>query len=164
MNYFEKIQKPHAIYRFFRDDGALLYVGLSLRPMTRLEVHACTKSWYREITRMEIRWFPDYLTAARAEQSAINDEAPLHNKLVFSQGDGTTCPRCGGPKEHKLGKAYCGACYAEYRVERARAAGVRPKPPPSVTCPRCSGIKDAGKGYCRPCKRQVDKEYRAARR
>jgi hypothetical protein len=45
----------------------------------------------------------------------------------------------------------------------ARAAGVKPKPPPSVTCPRCEGVKEADKAYCRPCKLQIDKEYRAAR-
>jgi predicted GIY-YIG superfamily endonuclease len=177
--YHEKINLPHAVYRFTREDGTLLYVGCSMRPLARAAHHYDTRPWTREIARVEIKWYPDFLSASRAERQAILDEAPLFNAAIFSvesvgkamlraagvkkKGDGTTCPRCGGPKEHKPGKAYCQPCNRDYQEERRRRLGTRPQQPPTVTCPRCEGVKEVGRNYCRPCKKQVSAEYRASR-
>lgn len=175
--YHEKTNTPHAVYRFVRDDETLLYVGCSETPLARFEQHRSIRPWYREIARVELKWYSDYLSAARAEKQAILDEEPMYNIArwpvdstgkemlraagAVKKGDGTVCPRCGGPKEHKIGKAYCQPCYKEYQEERRRRLGARPQAiGPTVTCPRCGGIKKPGPAYCRPCKRQVDKEYR----
>lgn len=175
--YHEKIKLPHAVYRFLHNDGTLLYVGCSLRPLDRYTHHYDVQSWSKEIARVEIKWYPDYLSACRAEKQAILDDGPMHNIArhpvdsfnrlreagAKKKGDGTVCPRCGGPKEHKPGKAYCQPCNRDYQEERRRRLGARPQQPPTVTCPRCSGVKPVGVNYCSPCKKQVSAEYRARR-
>jgi hypothetical protein len=68
-----------ALYRHFRDDGVLLYVGISLSPLVRLCQHRESSRWFDDIARIEVEWLPNRLEAMEAERRAIRTEKPVHN-------------------------------------------------------------------------------------
>ncbi|MBO0863472.1 MAG: GIY-YIG nuclease family protein [Mycobacterium sp.] len=68
-----------SLYRFFADDGDLLYVGISANPGHRFEQHARQKPWWREVDEVRIEHFDDYATAGEAERQAIATEHPWYN-------------------------------------------------------------------------------------
>jgi predicted GIY-YIG superfamily endonuclease len=72
-----------ALYRYFAADGHLLYVGVSNRPLARLEQHKRTHDWTVEVCRITIEWLADRASAIRAEQEAIQDESPEHNLMRY---------------------------------------------------------------------------------
>lgn len=82
--------EPTCLYRHFDRSGTLLYVGISLSAAVRLSQHSATASWFRDIARMEIEWFPDRTAALRAERHAIKTEGPIHN-VVHGGTSGGTC-------------------------------------------------------------------------
>lgn len=69
----------HYVYRLYDVEGRLLYVGLSRDVMSRIAAHARTKPWYFRVASMHVRAFADRDAAAQAEETAIRNEAPLHN-------------------------------------------------------------------------------------
>ena len=56
----------HSLYRYFSADGALLYIGISNAPFTR-------------IGRIEVEWFSTKSKASDAERRAIASESPAWN-------------------------------------------------------------------------------------
>lgn len=70
---------PTCLYRHFDGAGALLYVGISLRPFGRLRTHARGSHWSRTIVRVELQWFASRKEALIAEARAIHGENPIHN-------------------------------------------------------------------------------------
>lgn len=76
--FHEKIDSPHAVYRFWCGNR-LLYVGCTFRFPERMTHHACTKGWFPEVDRITIEWFPDFLTGRQAETQAILNERPEKN-------------------------------------------------------------------------------------
>jgi hypothetical protein len=177
--YADRMNTPHALYRLYDKTGVLLYLGCSMVPFHRIWNHLVGQPWRFEIVRIELEWRSDWLAGRQAEMAAINIEVPRYNKLIHNPDtvglmskayvatctpktrlDGFTCPKCGGPKPHKPGLAYCRPCTRAYKEERRRALGTLPKLPPSVTCPRCEGIKEPGPAYCKKCKSEINKAYR----
>lgn len=69
-----------ALYRHFDATGALLYVGISLHPVSRQIQHSHGSDWYHEITDIRFEWFDTREDARAAELVAIEDEKPKHNK------------------------------------------------------------------------------------
>ena len=67
------------LYRHFDITGALLYVGISVEPKSRIYGHA-RAHWYADIVRTTEQWFDDRKVALTAELAAIKSENPLHNK------------------------------------------------------------------------------------
>ena len=170
--------KPHVVYRMFDKDGTLLYLGCTTF-LSRLGHHQATRPWFHEVQTITLEWTPDWLAGRQLEMAAIQHERPRYNLLQHNPDtvgrstteytatctpktrlDGFTCPKCGGPKPHKPGLAYCRPCTRAYKEERRRALGTLPKLPPSVTCPRCEGIKEPGPAYCKKCKSEINKAYR----
>jgi len=162
--------KPHAIYRLFDADDNLLYIGCSATPGRRFQKHLYDQAWRYEISRIELEWRPAWLDGRRAEMIAIRDERPKYNRLIHDpdavgtsimggppRGDGLACPRCGNPKKDRR-HAYCPSCNTTYQRERRIAAGWLPRKPPTTTCPKCSGPKEPGPSYCKPCQKQVNKD------
>lgn len=133
MQHVDKIELPHAVYKFYDKDEVLLYVGCSTNPFGgRLTYHGAVKPWAKDIVFAVIQWYPNWEVGARVEAQAILREDPKYNLAKVEpdqigtavlrragrrpRGDGLTCPRCGAKKEViRPGKAYCNACYAEYR-------------------------------------------------
>jgi hypothetical protein len=69
-----------ALYRHYGIDGSLLYVGISLGPVRRLEQHKHKSDWFRTIARIDVQWLPSRSAALDAEARAIANENPRHNK------------------------------------------------------------------------------------
>ena len=70
----------HCLYRFYADDGALLYVGITNNPVNRFDSHASDKPWWHEVRGITMEPYPDRDSVLRAEARAIEVECPRHNK------------------------------------------------------------------------------------
>lgn len=68
-----------ALYRFYGEGDALLYVGMSQCPFQRSKGHE-RGPWYHEVRFMEVEWFDCRGDAANAERIAIDRERPVHNR------------------------------------------------------------------------------------
>jgi predicted GIY-YIG superfamily endonuclease len=68
-----------ALYRFFTDDGRLLYVGISNSFPNRLMQHEAEKPWWQDVARVEVEHFASRAEALAAETAAINAECPFWN-------------------------------------------------------------------------------------
>lgn len=71
--------KMTALYRHYSVDGALLYVGISTRLMTRTKCHVDDAVWMPETASIHIEWFSSVDDARAAEKKAIKAERPVHN-------------------------------------------------------------------------------------
>lgn len=77
----------HIVYRFFDEDDALMYVGLTSNMPARLASHRTQSWWASRITRVRLQVFPTPEAAADAEAQAIRAEHPRFN-LRHSQDVG----------------------------------------------------------------------------
>lgn len=51
--------RKHALYRFYADDGALLYVGITLNPTGRWNDHRHDKPWWTDVADIKLETYPD---------------------------------------------------------------------------------------------------------
>jgi hypothetical protein len=70
------------LYRHFHPNGDLLYVGISLEPLTRQDRHTKAASWRKLICRILIEPFATREEALAAEQTAIRNEFPKFNVVL----------------------------------------------------------------------------------
>jgi predicted GIY-YIG superfamily endonuclease len=70
---------PHALYRFFADDGSLLYVGITWNIAARFPQHATEKPWWSEVANITIEAHPNRVAVLEAERQAISAESPRYN-------------------------------------------------------------------------------------
>lgn len=76
----EEIQTmTHDLYRHFDAKGNLLYVGVSLSAVQRLQQHKNQANWYNDVARIQVEKFPSRPAVLRAERIAIRKEKPLYN-------------------------------------------------------------------------------------
>ncbi len=68
-----------SLYRHFDSDGVLLYVGVSISHLHRLEQHQRHSPWFGAIHTQRIEWFDTREAALAAERDAVIHEKPLHN-------------------------------------------------------------------------------------
>lgn len=73
------MDKWTGLYRYFAEDGRLLYVGVALNPIARLYRHRNEKAWVFEIKTIAVEWFPSRAAAFSAETHAIKTEHPKYN-------------------------------------------------------------------------------------
>lgn len=64
------------LYRYYNDQGRLIYVGISIDPERRMKEH---RGMHRQIADVSIEAFPDRRSALAAELEAIRTEWPLYN-------------------------------------------------------------------------------------
>lgn len=69
------------LYRHFDTDGDLLYVGVSLVALIRLNTHRNTSRWFDQIATVKIEHFDTKAEALAAETAAIIAENPRHNAI-----------------------------------------------------------------------------------
>lgn len=69
----------HALYRFFDDHGALLYVGITNNPGRRWARHETDRPWWHEVHHVELERHPDRGAVLDAERKAIREEKPRYN-------------------------------------------------------------------------------------
>lgn len=79
------VDQPCSLYRVYGARKELLYVGTTLSVPVRLGQHRGDKFWWPQAVTVQVEWFPNGRAARTAEQSAIDTEHPLHNK-VRAQG------------------------------------------------------------------------------
>ena len=66
------------LYRHFDKHGSLLYVGISLSALGRLQQHKKAR-WISKVTKVTIEVFESREVALMAEAKAIKDENPTYN-------------------------------------------------------------------------------------
>lgn len=71
--------EPHYIYRAFREDGRLLYVGCSIDVDKRLVGHASTSSWHPLMAHHTVEGPWLFHEARQREADAVMAERPLYN-------------------------------------------------------------------------------------
>lgn len=71
--------RKQALYRFFSDEGELLYVGITMNPSARWPKHAATKQWWHEIETITVETFDSRAEVLTAEKEAIKTERPTYN-------------------------------------------------------------------------------------
>ena len=106
-----------ALYRFFDEGGALLYVGITANLEARWLDHERGKPWWPQVVEKPVEWFDNRPTALTAELKAIKAEHPIHNVT-------------GTPEGHKrrelahdeVGSGILRAQFAEY-IGRAQYRG-----------------------------------------
>ena len=70
------------VYRYYRVDHVLLYVGKSVNPRRRHREHQADlhNRWWREVDHLApIAWYPTIPDALAAETNAMHTEHPLYN-------------------------------------------------------------------------------------
>lgn len=82
----------HALYRFYDAAGALLYVGITLNPGTRLRDHSHDKPWWYDVARIELARYDSRTQVLEAERRAIATERPRYN-IVHNHGRGRAVTR-----------------------------------------------------------------------
>lgn len=76
------------LYRWWRADGALLYVGKSISLFARISAHRGSSAFFSSAATMTIERFPNETELAEAEVRAIRDEHPLFN-VMHNRGGGS---------------------------------------------------------------------------
>lgn len=79
--------KPCQLYRFYGDEGELLYIGISGRMHERVKQHRDSSSWFVVAASVKIEHHPNRQAALEAEQAAIKAEHPKYN-VVHNQRPG----------------------------------------------------------------------------
>lgn len=70
---------PTALYRFFAQDGQLLYVGITINPAIRWHQHSKNKPDWRKVAVVRLEHHENREDALDAERQAIQTELPLWN-------------------------------------------------------------------------------------
>lgn len=74
------IKERTALYRFFHEGGALLYVGITSKLGVRWQAHMGSSEWWPLAARVEAEWLATRALALRAELDAIRTELPIFNR------------------------------------------------------------------------------------
>lgn len=72
-------QRPHTLYRFYDEDGSLLYVGITCRPSERWKRHAAGKPWWLDVAEVRLQHYLGRDAVLTAEVAAIQTEYPRYN-------------------------------------------------------------------------------------
>ncbi len=73
------VKERTALYRFFRKDGVLLYVGVTNKIGLRWEAHLRASHWWPQAARVVAEWHTTRPLALLAVARAIREERPLFN-------------------------------------------------------------------------------------
>lgn len=110
-----------ALYRFYTDDGRLLYVGITRNPERRFSQHAARKRWWRDVRGISIEWYESRGEVEAAERRAIHVEKPLFNVVRVE------------PRPHERQCGHCDSC-----VDGLRCYLYHPAPDEDrLHCDRC---------------------------
>jgi hypothetical protein len=67
------------LYRFYGENNALLYIGISDKWISRMKQHSYDKPWFEDVETVRIQRFSSRPDALAAERAAIHAEHPKHN-------------------------------------------------------------------------------------
>lgn len=71
--------RPHYVYRCWDGNGRLIYVGVSVAPLQRMDQHKTNSWWFDQTARVTYRVFPTREYAMARERQAIAEENPRWN-------------------------------------------------------------------------------------
>jgi hypothetical protein len=71
--------QKHVLYRFYGVDDALLYIGITARPMQRFRAHQKMQTWWTEVRHIGVENFPTRADLVIGERQAIIAERPKYN-------------------------------------------------------------------------------------
>lgn len=74
----ENMRRRAAVYRLHAGDRRVLYIGMSGNPRARVMAHR-DKSWWPQVARVSVAWYPARDAALVAEAIEIRDARPPHN-------------------------------------------------------------------------------------
>lgn len=95
-----------ALYRFYDQDGVLLYVGISVAPWARWRAHRRLKPWWRDVTTITLERYWTH-EIRDAEKIAIRTERPLYNVLeLHDRDDVHTNPKPVDPWWREYARTY----------------------------------------------------------
>lgn len=66
----------NTLYRFYANDGTLLYIGITISPPQRFKQHSRDKAWWNEVARIELVQFNSREELENEEKNAISREHP----------------------------------------------------------------------------------------
>jgi predicted GIY-YIG superfamily endonuclease len=75
------------VYRLFRQNGRLLYVGSAFDPSVRINQHRQTP-WGYQIHHAHVREYDTEEAAREVERKAIREEKPLRNVYKYKSDEG----------------------------------------------------------------------------
>lgn len=102
-----------ALYRFYDEGGALLYVGITANLEARWIEHERVQTWWPLVAKKTVEWFDTRPPARAAELQAIKDERPVHNI--------NSSPWAPGPRELTTEERTVGQLRANLTEHIARA-------------------------------------------
>ncbi|WP_169739757.1 GIY-YIG nuclease family protein [Amycolatopsis taiwanensis] len=70
---------PQVLYRLYDQFQQLLYVGITMDPVTRFHDHKANKPWWTQIANISLEHFDRREDVEEAEARAILEENPLYN-------------------------------------------------------------------------------------
>lgn len=74
-------EREFILYRWWRADGTLLYVGKSVSLFARISSHRKSSAFFSAAATMTIERFPDAVALAEGEVLAIQNEHPIYNVM-----------------------------------------------------------------------------------
>lgn len=74
-----------ALYRAWSPNGALLYIGITKSPTSRMRGHERTAEWWDEMQSVTFTWLPTREAALEAEAIAIVAERPPFNVALHPE-------------------------------------------------------------------------------
>lgn len=69
------------VYRFYAEDGRLLYVGITEEVAKRFLRHS-ERLWWPEALTVRLEVYAARSEALAVEAHAISNEAPVHNRMI----------------------------------------------------------------------------------
>lgn len=125
------------LYRFFDEDGTLLYIGISENPLARLDAHVTSQLWWSHVRSATFEHCGTRTEALKAEEAAIRAERPAFN--VTHNEDPNLSERLMAWEERMERRAVA-AGHAMHGDPDYRL------PPYDVPCPACGALDS------RPCR------------
>lgn len=97
----------HVLYRFYDEDGVLLYVGVTNSIENRFRWHAANQPWWPEVADCRPAFYPNRASVERAEYDAIRYERPRYNRNAGSKQPVTASARRQEPSPKARPLAPC---------------------------------------------------------
>jgi hypothetical protein len=70
---------PAQVYRFFNQDGLVLYAGITQDFAKRWANHAATQIWWDQVRRSTVDFYPNWPAASEIEGVSIAIDRPAYN-------------------------------------------------------------------------------------
>ena len=95
----------NTLYRFYANDGTLLYIGITISPPQRFKQHSRDKAWWNEVARIELVQFNSREELENEEKNAISREHPKYNIT-----HNAAAPQAGRPDTYSRWPGGSGPC------------------------------------------------------